>query len=165
MEKVYFPLSYMDVLNENGDDTSLNLNSSSSKENVYAPFDGVIRKVYKIRGNYVWLESTSKVLWADGRVDYMVLLTSADDNVESLYVGKQIQKGEVYYTQGKSDHFPRNHVVLEVGCGPFHGNGWEEKEDGQWHVYGAENPTKAFVIGKNTRVEKEGPYSFIREEL
>lgn len=163
MEKVYFPLSYLDIGEYDG--FRLDLKSHGFKENVYAPFDGIVRKVYKIQGNYVWLESTSKVVWADGTLDYMVLLTGGDDNVESLYVGKQIKKGEVYYTQGKSDDALENHVVLEVGKGPFHGNGWEKKEDGQWHIYDGVDPCKAFILGKNIQIKKEDPCSFIREKL
>lgn len=163
MEKVYFPLSYLDV-GEKSNEIRLDLKSPGYKENIYAPFDGIIRKVYKIGGNYVWLESSTKVLWADGSVDYMVLFTGGDDNVESLYVGKQISKGMSYYTQGKGDNSLENHVVLEVGKGQFHGNGWEKREDGEWHIYDAVDPCKAFILGNKVQIKKESPYSFIRED-
>lgn len=165
MEKIQFPLQYMDISEKNIDGSKcLILKDSGIRENVYAPFDGMIRKVYKTCGNFVWLESKEKVLWANGDIDYMVLLTGGDDNIESLYDGKQIKKGEVYYTVGTSGNIPYNHIWLEVGKGQFYGNGWQENKKNIWILHNACAASDAFIIGRNTTVKNDGDLTWVYEK-
>lgn len=164
VKKVEFPLHYMNIVSKNiGGSESVVLKDSGNRENVYAPFDGIIRKVYKTHGNFVWLESKEKVLWANGDLDYMILLTGGDDNVESLYKGKQIKKGEAYYTVGTSGNTFK-HVYLEVGKGQFYGNGWEKNERGTWVLHDEKPITEAFVIGKNTMIQNDGCLDWVYEK-
>jgi hypothetical protein len=161
MEKAIFPLKYMDVSNDykekyNGS-YALSFTNKKEKEDVYAPFDGIIRKVYKIRGNYVWLESKEKVLWADGSCDYMTVLTGHDDNVESLYVGKEISFGERYYTQGCAGT-DKVKVHIEIGRGKFEGNGWHENDNGIWVIDNKEQLFNAFFLNPFIEIKNDGSY-------
>jgi len=163
MEKAIFPLKYMNVVkNENSKQRhlggyGLDFASKNKKEDIYAPFDGIIRKVYKIRGNFVWLESRNKVLWADGTYDYMTVLTGHDDNIESLYVGKEVSFGESYYTQGSSgtDYI---HVHIEVGRGKFDSNGWHENNNGVWVIDNEEHLFNAFFVNPFIEIKNNGGY-------
>lgn len=164
MEKAVFPLTYMNITQGvNGSFTHLgskaiDLGNTGQKELVYAPFDGVIKKVYKTSGNFVWFESKEKVLWADGTEDYMTVLTGHDDNVESLYVGREFKQGEVYYAQGSSGNTTNVHVHLEVGRGTFSGNGWNKNEFGVWVISNSVHPASAFFVKETTVIDNDAGY-------
>ena len=64
-----------------------------------APFTGTIKRIYK-NCNAVWLESSEKVMYADGTVDYMTVMTLHDSNISNLKVGQKIYQGETYYHPG-----------------------------------------------------------------
>ncbi|MBR6689763.1 MAG: hypothetical protein IKL65_00330 [Bacilli bacterium] len=88
-----------------------------------APFTGVIKRIYT-KTNTVWLESLDKVKYADGTEDYMTVMTTHDNSVTSLYVGKVIKQGEIYYQPGVKGEATGSHIHLGVGKGKFTGNGW-----------------------------------------
>lgn len=88
-----------------------------------APFTGIIKRIYT-NTNTVWLESVEKVKYADGTEDYMTVMTTHDNSVTSLYVGKKIKQGEIYYQPGVKGKATGSHIHLGVGKGKFTGNGW-----------------------------------------
>ncbi|MDD3341036.1 MAG: hypothetical protein PHN72_02385 [Bacilli bacterium] len=169
MEKAIFPLRYMNITQGvNGGFThqgsmAIDLGCKENKEVLYAPFTGIIKKVYKTSGNFVWLESKEKVLWADGKTDYMVVLTGHDDNVESLYVGKEIKQGTPYYMQGTSGNVENIHVHIEVGRGHFKGNGWAKNEEGVWVINEAVHPADAFFLPKEMMIDNDNGYDWKKE--
>ena len=90
-------------------------------KNFKAPFTGTIKKILS-NDNEVWLESNEKVLYADGTIDYMTILTLHDNDISNLYVGKVIKQGEVNYNEGNKGNSTGNHIHLAVGKGKFEGN-------------------------------------------
>lgn len=154
MERAMFPLKYLKILSSDHGGNSFSFGHQVDKENVYAPFTGIIRKVYKVRGNFVWLESMEKVLWADGTVDFMTILTGHDENVESLYVGKVIKKGEPYYTQGGNGSYFDFDVYIEVGKGKFRGNGWSTDEKGEWVIHNQVSLLNAFFVDQGVTIDE-----------
>jgi len=129
-------------------------------ENFKAPFTGIIKRIYT-NTNTVWLESIDKVKYADGTEDYMTVMTTHDNSVTSLYVGKIIKQGEVYYQPGVKGKATGSHIHLGVGKGKFTGNGWtkgqyQPKIDG--YAYPINNQydiTKALFI--HTDVKQTSP--------
>ena len=97
-----------------------------------APFTGTIKRIYTY-SNTVWLESNEKVLYADGTIDYMTIMTCHDNDVSNLYVGKVIKQGETYYQPGTKGKVTGSHIHLGVGKGKFTGNGWHK---GEWQKAG-----------------------------
>ncbi len=66
---------------------------------VFAPFTGKI--VYKdANWGFVLLQSTDKVHFADGTLDYMTAGFMHDSNISDLYVGKIIKQGQKFYQAG-----------------------------------------------------------------
>lgn len=169
MEKAIFPLYYMNITQGVGGNFShmgsmaIDLGSKGDKEVLYAPFTGIVKKVYKTSGNFVWLESKEKVLWADGTIDYMTVLTGHDDNVESLYVGKEIKQGTPYYMQGTSGNTEQVHVHIEVGKGTFTGNGWYKNEDNVWMINNAVHPAEAFFLPEDIVIDNDSGYPWKKE--
>src|SRR5690606_14584833 len=100
MEKAILPIKYMkQTQGVNGNYShqgtfAIDFGHKAGKTNVYAPFTGVIKRISSPEGgNAVWLESKEKILWADGTIDYMTVLTIHDNDVSDLYVGKEVRQG------------------------------------------------------------------------
>jgi len=77
MEKPLFPSEYMRITQGYNEGTHKdcfaidNAGKDSGISDVYAPYTGVIKKIYPTDANEVWLESIDKVEYADGTIDYM----------------------------------------------------------------------------------------------
>lgn len=125
-------------------------------DNCYAPFDGVIKKIYN-NGNSVWLESSSKVTYANGVVDYAVFMATHDNNVSDLKVGQRIKQGQVFYQEGTAGKATGNHVHIECGKGKFLGTGWYQAPNGQWVINNPVKPTDLFFLtDKNVVIQTLG---------
>ena len=87
---------------------------------VFAPFTGKIVYMDSSWG-YVVLQSTNKVYWADGTVEYMTVGFMHDENISDLYVGKTISQGQnFYHAGGMGDGDPNaygDHVHITVHYG------------------------------------------------
>ncbi|MFI3307343.1 MAG: hypothetical protein R3Y21_02130 [Mycoplasmatota bacterium] len=167
MEKILFPLKYMkQTQGVNGSyshmgSLAIDYGHSGTKEKVYAPFTGTIKKIYDF-GNFVWLESNEKVLFADGTVDYAVVETGHDDDISDLYIGKVIKQGEYYYEQGTSGRSTGVHTHLEVGKGSFSGSGWYKNSKDVWMINNAVHPEDAFFLTDDINVVNDGGYNWRR---
>ena len=123
---------------------AIDLAGKNSKiENVYAPVDMKIVKMYKYNsmGNSIIATSTNKVRFADGSIDYATFQFMHDNNIGDLYVGKKIKQWEIFYQEGTSGFATGNHIHLAVKKGKFEGldkNGWAMKN--------AINTQKAFYL-------------------
>jgi hypothetical protein len=162
MEKALFPLKYMrQTQGVNGEYShqgtyAIDFGNRGTKENLHAPFTGVIKKIYTQSGNGVWLESVDKVLWADGTIDYMTVLTLHDDDVSNLKVGDKVNQGQVYYQQGTAGNATGVHVHIEVGKGKFTGTGWYKNNNGIWMINNAVHPATALFLPEDVLVVDDG---------
>ena len=106
MEKPLYPSHNMRITQGYEEGTHLgsyaidNAGKDSSKEIIYAPFTGVIKKIFQNDANEVWLESCDKVEYPDGTIDYMTVMFAHADDVSHLFVGKRINKNEAFYAEG-----------------------------------------------------------------
>jgi hypothetical protein len=168
MEKAIFPLRFLAItqgVNEHYShqgtlaiDCGFKIGDENSKK-LYAPFTGVIRKIYTKSGNCVWLESIDKVLWADGTVDYATLLVVHCDDVSHLKVGQIINQNEYFYKMGKSGNATGVHVHLEVGKGKFSGTGWYQNKYGIWTINNGVHPANVFFLTEDT-ILKDSKYQW-----
>lgn len=103
----------------------------------YCPCDEmVIKRIYGVgtKGtNTIWLESTRKVLFADGSEDYCTILITHpnDDELKKLKTGKAFKRNEKIITEGK-DGCTGYHFHISVGKGKMKGNGWTKNSKGKW---------------------------------
>ena len=123
-------------------------------EYLKAPFTGVIKRIYE-SCNAVWLESVDKVKYADGTEDYMTLMALHDNSVTSLYVGKVIKQGEIFYQPGIKGKVTGPHIHMAVGKGKFTGNGWSKNSYGNWPINNQYDITKALFV--HTGVKQTNP--------
>ena len=131
-----------------------------------APFTGTIKRIYT-PCNAVWLESNEKVLYADGTVDYMTILTIHDNDVSNLKVGKVVKQGEIYYQPGTKGKVTGSHIHVGIGKGKFTGNGWHQGEYQPpikayaWPINNQYNIVKGLFLYKDVKIVNDGGYKWV----
>lgn len=82
----------------------------------------------------VWIESTSKVRYADGTYDYMTLCFMHDNDISDISVGQALTQGEYFYDSGNYGIASGIHVHVAAYRGKYNstmqvGNGDINVED------------------------------------
>jgi hypothetical protein len=132
-------------------------------ENIYAPFDGVIMKIWK-NGNTVWLESIDKVLFADGTEDWATAAFTHDNDVNDLRVGQRVKQGDPFYQEGTAGNASGNHVHLEIAKGKFTGTGWYKNSKGYWVLNNSVPPWTAFWVPGDVQILNDYAYNWRKED-
>lgn len=166
MEKPLYPSTYMRITQGYGvgshkdsyaiDEAGMDIGI----DNIKAPFTGVIKKIYTSDANEVWLESSDKVEYPDGTVDYMTVLFAHDNDVSNLFIGKTINRGEVFYQEGTKGNASGNHCHIECGRGKFTGTGWYKNSNGNWSINNGKKPEDCFWIDDSIRILNSNGYTF-----
>lgn len=128
--------------------------------NFIMPFDGKVKKIYTADANEVWIESTGKVEYPDGTVDYMTLMFAHDNDVSNLYVGQVIKAGTIFYQEGTKGKATGNHVHFECGKGKFTGSGWYQDASGAWSIINGKKATDCLWIDDSYNVIETRGYTF-----
>ena len=166
MEKILFPLKYMNVTQKmNGSYSHKGTFAidfgHGGDEKVYAPFTGTIKKIYNTgsgSANGVWLLSNDKVEFADGTIDYAVVKVIHDNDISDLWVGKVVKQGEHFYNMGTAGNATGKHVHIEVAKG--NKVGWYENSYGNWMITNSIDQTKAFFIPSDVVIKDNGGYNW-----
>ena len=171
MEKAILMMDYLNItqsgngsFSHRGDEAIDIAGKDSNIDNLKAPFTGTIKKIYT-NGNAVWLQSNDKVLYADGTVDYMTVLTIHDNDISNLKVGQIIKQGEIYYNEGTKGNATGNHIHIAVGKGKFSGSGWYKNSSGNWCINNQINISKALFILDTCKIINSSNYKFIKTSL
>jgi hypothetical protein len=115
--------------------------------------------------NTIWLESTSKVYFADGTSDYFTMLVTHpnDDDLKKIKVGQVFKRGEKICREGINGA-TANHLHISGGKGKYVGNGWSCNSYGKYVLTtanGAYKPEKLFYVDlKFTSVITKGGIAF-----
>ena len=166
MEKPVFPMEYLRITqgyNEGTHVDSFAIDIAGKDYNiseVKAPFTGVIKKIFQNDANEVWLESKEMVEYPDGTIDFMNILFAHDNNIDSLFVGKEIKKGEVFYHEGTKGNATGNHCHLECGKGKFIDNGWHKNNSGYWSINNGKKPEECLWINDDIKIIDSNNYNF-----
>ena len=162
MRDAIFPMRHLNITQKYGVGTHKygypidNAGKDTGINGAWAPFDGVIKKIYPV-GNSVWLESTSKVRYADGTEDYAVVMFTHDNYVGDLRVGQKVKYGQTFYHEGTAGYATGNHVHIECGKGKFTGTGWhQDKRNGQWIINNPYPPEKMLLLKDVTVINGGG---------
>lgn len=158
MEKPIFPSNYIRITQGYGEGTHSdsyaidNAGKDSGISPIYAPFTGIIKKIYPNDANEVWLESIDKVEYPDGTIDYMTIMFAHDNNVDDLFVGKRVNQKEVFYSEGNKGNVTGNHCHIECAQGKFNGTGWHKNNSGYWSINNAKKPEDCLWIDDSIQV-------------
>lgn len=140
MEKAMYPIKTIRITQRNHQGTHADCFATDEAgpdggiSSLFAPFTGIIKKIYSKDANEVWLESVEPVLFADGTKDYMTIMFCHDNDVSDLWVGKIIKKGEAFYQEGTKGYATGNHCHFECAKGKFTGTGWHKDNAGYWSI-------------------------------
>ena len=132
--------------------------ADSGREYCYCPCDKM--KIVKIYGvgaagtNTIWLESTSKVDFADGTNDYVTILITHpnDDDLKRLKKGQTFTRGQQICREGTDGRATGNHFHFAAGKGKMTGSGWTQNSKSAWvltYTDGSYKPEQLFYIDKN----------------
>ena len=166
MEKPIFPCEYMRITqgyNEGTHKDSFAIDNAGKDTNIsdiYAPFTGIIKKIYTNDANEVWLESIDKVEFPDGTIDYLTVLFAHDNDISNLFVGKRIKQGEIFYHEGTKGNATGNHCHIECGKGKYSGTGWYKNKSGYWSINNAKKPEECLWINNNIKIIYNHNYKF-----
>ncbi len=131
--------------------------ADTGREYMYCPCDQM--KIIRIYGvgtsgtNTIWLQSTSKVNFADGTSDYfsMLVIHPNDSDLQNLSVGQTFTRNQAICMEG-SDGATANHFHFSGGKGTVTGNGWTQNSKSKWVLTvssGTEKPENLFFIDKS----------------
>lgn len=166
MEKPLFPSKYMRITQGYDEGTHKsgfaidNAGEDSGISDIYAPYTGIIKKIYQNDANEVWLESTDKVEYPDGTIDYMTMLFAHANNVDDLFVGKLVKKDEAFYREGTKGNVSGNHCHMECGRGRFSNSGWHKNDSGYWSLDNGERPEACLWIDDSITILNDNSYNF-----
>lgn len=127
-QRAYFPMKYIKITQgyEVGSHLvsyALDLSGKDSgAEEVYAPFDCKITKLYqpldtKKHANTVWLTSTKKVLSPNGYYGYLTIAITHPSEISKMKLGTIYKQGHIICKEGKTGSASGNHIHLEVTKG------------------------------------------------
>ena len=157
-ETAYFPGGVLQVTQgaynqfngySHGSQNAFDLGGNS---NYVAPFTGKIVSIYNAY-NVVTLQSTNKVYYADGTLDYMTVSFVHDNDIRDLYVGKTIKQGTVFYQPGVKDPTGKTtgtHLHIAVKRGRVN----------NYFFSGDVYPNDAFWLKKGTSIKQRGGYAW-----
>lgn len=140
MEKAMYPIKTIRITQRDHQGTHADCFATDEAgpdggiSSLFAPFTGIIKKIYSKDANEVWLESVEPVLFADGTKDYMTIMFCHDNDVSDLWVGKIIKKGEAFYQEGTKGYATGNHCHFECAKSKFTGTGWHKDNAGYWSI-------------------------------
>ncbi len=158
VETAYYPGTVLKVTQgafseynaySHGSQNAFDLGGSS---NYTAPFTGKIVKIDN-KYNAVTLQSSDKVYYADGTLDYMTVTFVHDNDVSDLRVNQVIKQGTVFYQPGIKDPTGKTtgpHVHIAVKRGKVNSTFYSGD------VY----PNDAFCLKKGTTVKERGGYAW-----
>ena len=158
MEKPLFPSKYIRITQGYNEGTHKdsyaidNAGKDSGISDIYAPFTGIIKKIYSNDANEVWLERIDKVIYPDGTIDYMTIMFAHDNNIDNLFVGKRIKQNEVFYQEGTKGNVTGNHCHIECAKGKFTGTGWYKNNSGYWSINNGKKPEECLWIDDSITV-------------
>lgn len=126
--------------------------SSHRDYDLYAPFDGHVVFVDSIsKGAAVAFQSDKKVKYADGREDYMTLISAHDNTPPN--VGQAFKQGEKYSKMGTAGNVGR-HSHIEVQVGAF--RKWDKyTRQGYYRWPNTIEPYKALWLVKGTEINEK----------
>ena len=125
-----------------------------------APFTGIIKRIYSNDANEVWLESIEEVEYPDGTIDFMTILFAHSNDVSNLFVGKRIEKGEEFYSEGTKGQVTGNHCHIECGRGKFTGTGWYKNSNGNFSINNGKRPEECLWIDETINILNNNGYNF-----
>ena len=166
MEKPLYPSKNMRITqkyNSGSHIDSYAIDEAGQDSNIstlYAPFTGIIKKIYSQDANEVWLESIDPVEYPDGTIDYMTIMFAHSNDVSNLFVGKKINRQEPFYSEGTKGNAIGNHCHIECGKGKFTGTGWYKNNGGSYSINNKKKPEECLWVDDSINIINSNGITF-----
>ncbi len=138
------------------------IDNVSGNGNAYAPFDCKVVAKSTSNGNTVAFESTSKVKFANGTVDYVTFMVAHDDNISNISIGNTYSQGSVIYQEGNAGTSSGSHIHLEVARGAYSRR--SSSSQSIWSFVRNQSnvmyPHDVFFLYEGTSIKNAGGYSW-----
>ena len=173
MQKFIFPMKYLRVTQGELDSYShagsyaMDFGGKDSgSDKLFAPCDMVVKRCRANATGEMYLESTEKVLFADGTSDYARLLCIHDSTFNKK-VGDIVKQGEYFYDEGgmgsgKPNKFA-THVHIEAGKGKWKSTTQSRNSKGTYVCENQAHLYDLFFISADTTVLDDGGYKWVKE--
>lgn len=131
--------------------------AGGGKKEIYAPFSGTVRKRYvsNLRVAYtIWFVSDEKVMCADGKMRYAVIMMTHPNEIKNIAVGKKYKQGDYMFNDGTTGGVAA-HLDFEIAVYDNKNDmkiDWYQVKDGSYALYNSVDPTKYMVMSDDTLV-------------
>lgn len=168
MEKLYFPKDIYYLTQGYGKNsyshancTAIDVSSSgiSKYKKIFAPFSGYVGKVYAKKGySYsIWLVSNEKILCADGKLYYVVMLLTHPEKIKNYHIGDTLNQGDYLFDDGKTGNATGEHLHIELAIYNDKKNiniSWQTTGSNTYKLANSVDPIKYMCLKQNTIVKK-----------
>lgn len=142
VQDILFPMEYMNITQgNNGQFSHQGVNAldlagkDTGRDLFYAPFDVkcVATGDRNTEGNAAFWESTSKVRFADGTIDYATIMVLHDNSLAGIYPGVRYSQGTQIGQEGTAGFATGNHNHFEIAKGKFT-HKYDQNNYGVYHL-------------------------------
>lgn len=135
---------------------ALDFSARKGNKKIYAPFDCYVAKTFVRSGSAysVWLVSSKKVLAADGKLYYAVLMITHPEGIKNFKINQKFKKWDYILDDGKTGYATGNHMDIELAIYKNKKDikvSWYKVSDG-YSLTGRVNPSKYMVLKDNTKI-------------
>ena len=153
MEKLIFPMHVINIMqgvngqySHQGTYAIDNAGKDTGIDDLYAPCTMICRyKDVPVNGNACFFESTEKVQFSDGTIDYATFMFIHCNDVSHLHLGQTIKQGDVFYCEGTAGLATGNHCHIEVAKGQYT-KPYVKNAQGRFMLPQSVHPASAFFI-------------------
>ena len=163
-QDVLFPMEYMNVTQgNNGQFSHMGVNAldlagkDTGRDLFYAPFDVkcVATGDRNTEGNAAFWESTQKVRFADGTIDYATIMVLHDNSLSGIYPGVRYTQGTQIGQEGTAGFATGNHNHFEIAKGKFN-HKYDQNKFGVFHLPKSISADKACFVDNTTILNGNG---------
>ncbi len=130
--------------------------SGGGSKAVYAPFSGTIKNIYVNNPSIAytcWIVSDNKVICADGKERYAVMMLTHPNGIKNLKIGQHFKQGQYMFDDGTTGGVAA-HTDIEVAVYDNPSNivaNWYNNHN-SWTLYNAVDPFKYIVMANDCKV-------------
>lgn len=142
IQDILFPMEYMNIVQgNNGSFSHQGVNAldlagkDRGRDVLYAPFDVqcVATDPSAAGGNAAFWQSSAKVRFADGTIDYATIMIVHDNSLQGIYLGAKYAQGIQIAQEGTAGNATGNHLHLEIAKGKFT-HLYDQNAQGNYHL-------------------------------
>lgn len=164
VQDILFPMQYMNITQgNNGQFSHQGVNAldlagkDTGRDLFYAPFDVkcVATGDRNTEGNAAFWESTNKVRFADGTIDYATIMVLHDNSLAGIYPGVRYTQGTQIGQEGTAGYATGNHNHFEIAKGKFT-HKYDQNNYGVYHLPRSISADKCCFVDNTTILNGNG---------